>query len=192
MAGTTERCSYCSDSLGATVDHFLPITPHFEHTFDWRNLYWICDNCNRRKSAKMTFDPATGQPLVVRPDRECPWDFLYLDTETGVITPRVHAPMFEPDRRGHETLRALPVLGFEPVLEGRRREIRRLLGAGHRALETRGTDEARAVILAFKEEHHGVKSWIAHHEGSEESPWREIKAESPRLWRRLVTTSLLD
>ncbi|MGI9824388.1 HNH endonuclease [Agromyces sp. Marseille-Q5079] len=192
MSGATERCAYCSDSLGATVDHFLPISPHFEHTFDWRNLYWICDNCNRRKGARITFDPATGQPLAIRPDRECPWEYLYLDMETGVIAPRMRPPMFEPDERAAETLRVLPVLGFEPVIEGRRREIRRLREVGNSAVTTRGTDEVRALVLAFKEEHHGVKSWIAHHEGSDESPWRELKRQAPHLWRRLVITSVSD
>ncbi|GAA2964245.1 HNH endonuclease [Microbacterium schleiferi] len=79
MTGVGERCAYCSDSLGADVDHFAPISEREELTFAWANLYWICTNCNRRKSRRFRTNPVTGEPLVLRPDVDRPWDFLYLD-----------------------------------------------------------------------------------------------------------------
>ncbi|WP_396130962.1 HNH endonuclease [Agrococcus sp. BE272] len=190
MAGPRERCAYCSDSLGSAIDHLIPISPHFEHTFDWRNLYWICDNCNRRKGSKFVRDPETGDALVLRPDRDRPWTYLFLDTETGVITPRLHAPTYEPDERGLETLRVLPVLALEPVVEGRRRAIRALESAARRLLKQQGHHELRVLVQTFKDEHYGVKSWIVQYEGREANPWTDLRAQHPQHWKRLIGTSM--
>src|SRR5262245_7217245 len=56
MAGGRERCMFCSDSLGGDIEHFVPVALHYELTFTWDNLLWICTNCNRYKNQRFPVD----------------------------------------------------------------------------------------------------------------------------------------
>lgn len=189
MAGVGERCAYCSDSLGADIDHFAPIADRPEDTFAWGNLYWICNNCNRRKSQRFRVDPMTGEALVLRPDVDRPWDFLYLDTETGVIAPRLRGPQLLEDERARETLAVLKVLSMEAVVDARRRAFRNLSSRAHSYLTSQSRLHSRELVEAFREETRGVKAWVSRYEGQVEAPWRDLAADHPRTWRRLRSLS---
>ena len=52
MAGSRKRCFYCRDSRAGDVEHFRPINQYPTHTFDWRNLFLVCAECNRVKLAQ--------------------------------------------------------------------------------------------------------------------------------------------
>jgi 5-methylcytosine-specific restriction endonuclease McrA len=101
MAGPRGRCLYCSGSLGADVDHFAPVAHQFGMTFTWENMLWVCPVCNRKKGRRFPTGP-NGQPLIMNPAREDPWQHLVLDTSTGVLAPRF--VIDGPDPIGEATL----------------------------------------------------------------------------------------
>jgi uncharacterized protein (TIGR02646 family) len=187
MSGLTERCAYCSDSLGADVDHYVPLSRDPSVAFAWANMFWVCNNCNRRKADALSYDPVTGFPMLLRPDQDFVWDFLYLDTETGVLTERYDVETGGVNKRAEETLRVFKVLTFEPVIESRRATYRQLAHLCESYLEARTERHKTGLVRAFKEDFHGVSSWVTRSDGQSERIWRELKARDDRLWRRLAS-----
>src|SRR5437016_3340174 len=45
MAGRRERCMYCEDSRGTTIEHFWPKARYKERAFVWINLLLVCQGC---------------------------------------------------------------------------------------------------------------------------------------------------
>lgn len=189
MLGFRHRCAYCSDSAGSDVDHFQPITSNWSSTFEWQNIFYICGNCNRRKLHRWKTNPTTGKPLLIRPDKEQPWRFLYLDTQTGLISPRFQPETFNEDPRASFTLEVLPVLNFEATIQGRLREIRLLNDACTNFISRPNVAEWTKLLVAFTDEQMGIKAWFTRYEGVEEDLWSQIRAGHKSKWRRLVGIS---
>jgi uncharacterized protein (TIGR02646 family) len=184
MAGQRERCFYCSDSLGADVEHFVPITVDPHLTFSWNNLLWICTNCNRKKGDRSPFED--GMRVLVDPTRDDPWRHVTLASPTGILAPRFLTPT-EVDRRGERTLDVLDTLNREPLAEGRARAMRRLKEAVESVVGSKGLDmDSNAKLsTAIREDDYGISRWFAQWEGSQESPFYELQ-NLTRYWRRFV------
>lgn len=119
MAPGVQRCMYCGDSLGADIDHFDPLSRSPLRTFDWFNHVLACSVCNSHHKRNLFPLDEHGQPLLIDPTSEDPFDHLMLSLSVGeyrALTPK-----------GHETIR---VFGL------------------NRALLVRGRQQARRVVVA--------------------------------------------
>jgi hypothetical protein len=174
---------YCSDSLAGDVEHYKPISVDYTVAFSWENLLWVCATCNRKKSSR--FPVKDGEPLIINPASEDPWRFLFLDLSSGVLAPRFDED--SPSEKGAATLQAVDILNHEGVIESRARYIRRLKGFAKELLQC---DASNAVASKFISEilHNdfGVASYVVLWDGAFESPFSDVRAGFPRLWRRLI------
>lgn len=83
MAPGYQRCMYCGDSEGTSVDHFEPIARNPLRTFDWHNHLLACSYCNsNQKGSRFPVD-AAGMPLLIDPSVEDPFDHLALSLTMG-------------------------------------------------------------------------------------------------------------
>jgi 5-methylcytosine-specific restriction endonuclease McrA len=183
MAGTRNRCFYCSDSRAADVDHYVPIAVDYRRAFSWNNLLWVCPECNRRKSAR--FPMKDGQPQLIDPTRRDPWQHFTLATQTGWVAPRFHDNI--EDILGRETLAVLDTLNFEVVAEGRAEVIHRLRSAAEVAAVA--PDRAGSAPDLWREvryDERGVSAWFALWDGQREDPFDSIKRSRPVIWRHFV------
>lgn len=83
MAPGHQRCMYCGDSEGTSVDHFEPIMRNPLRTFDWLNHLLACSFCNsNQKGSRFPVDEQ-GLPLLVDPTVDDPFDHLVLSLSVG-------------------------------------------------------------------------------------------------------------
>ncbi len=88
MAPGHQRCMYCGDSEGTSVDHWEPISRNRLRTFDWLNHLLACSYCNSsQKGSRFPVD-ASGNPLLIDPSAEDPFDHLALSLSLGEYRPR--------------------------------------------------------------------------------------------------------
>lgn len=88
MAPGYQRCMYCGDSEGTSVDHFEPIARNPLRTFDWLNHLLACSFCNSsQKGSRFPVDE-TGRPLLVDPSLEDPFEHMALSLAVGEYRPR--------------------------------------------------------------------------------------------------------
>lgn len=111
MCPGLRRCMYCEDSSARDVEHMRPKALYPDLVFAWANFLYACSDCNGPKGAKFKVylsdgrivdvgrkpkavppaqlaveDPLLlGEPLLIDPRCEDPFDFLRLDLETGVF-----------------------------------------------------------------------------------------------------------
>jgi 5-methylcytosine-specific restriction endonuclease McrA len=183
MAGTRNRCLYCSDSRAADVDHYFPIAIDHSRAFAWPNLMWACPECNRRKAVK--FPTAEGQPLVINPTRDDPWSHLVLDVGTGVLAPRFLEEGLDPF--GDATLDVIVALNYEAVVEGRARAIRRLTAAAQLVLADGDSPDTRGTLAEqVREDEFGVAPWFAFWEGAGDEPFAILRTTHQQLWKRYL------
>ncbi|WP_449061386.1 hypothetical protein [Planomonospora algeriensis] len=129
MASGVERCMYCGDSLGTAIDHFEPIKLAPLRAFDWLNHFLACEYCNSNaKRADYPRDPHTGDPLLIDPSVEDPYDHLRLILRTGryrAKTPKGEATVrtFRLDRWQLERARTDAFGRCEDMLRGYERLI---------------------------------------------------------------------
>lgn len=184
MAGTRQRCAYCSDSHASDIDHFVPISLDHSRAFQWSNLLWVCTRCNRAKGPRFQRD-AAGGPLLIDPCMVDPWSKLTLDTASGFISPRFYNGDF--DHVGEYTLKILETINYEAVAEGRLRSVRRLYGIFDRAFESNCSDSSRAELAQHvREDDMGISQWFAFWDGQGEPPAVRLRLNYPQFWRRYV------
>ena len=188
MVGRRGRCMYCEDSRGTDIDHFWPLVLFKERTFVWENLLWSCSDCNRHKATRFRVGP-WGGPMLLDPTADDPWDFLYYNPHTGGITARYRGDMEDP--RGKETLEAIPALGNEAVMDGRRRTSRNLVRAVRAFLDQAAIDRPTArldLADAIRDnDAYGLVIWYFRRDGREEAPFRELRLSHPDVWEEIVT-----
>jgi len=187
-AGKRGRCFYCSDSLGADIDHFVPISVTVNKTFDWRNFVWVCPVCNRLKGDRFPLD-AAGFALLINPTIEDPWEYLILDIDTGVLAPRYNQGMF--DVKAEATLKVIPSITYEAAEEGRSRSVRRIREAVKRIPDSSQPldEELRELFRAVREDDYGVASWFALWEGRNEADMVDLRRRNPQAWNRFVAAA---
>ncbi|MGK2876712.1 MAG: HNH endonuclease [Nocardioides sp.] len=118
------RCSYCSDSYAADVEHFWPKENFPSRAFQFENLCLICAPCNRKKDARFPLTP-DGHPLLIDPLFDDPWDSLFFTHQTGWISARMLSvvdgqPQYA--EKGSVTLELLgDLINAQPVTSARAR-----------------------------------------------------------------------
>jgi uncharacterized protein (TIGR02646 family) len=99
MAPGYQRCMYCGDSQGTSVDHFEPVSLNPLRTFDWLNHLLACSFCNSdQKGARYPIDEE-GNALLIDPTVDDPFDHLVLSLSGGEYRART--------RKGTETIAVL-------------------------------------------------------------------------------------
>jgi uncharacterized protein (TIGR02646 family) len=140
MAPGHQRCMYCGDSEGTSVDHFEPITRNPIRTFDWLNHLLACSFCNSsQKGSRFPVDE-TGQALLIDPTIDDPFDHLVLSLSVGEYRPRT--------RKGTETI---SVLGLNrAVLVAGRQHARAVIGQSLRQWFAGDRDERIRQIRTIR------------------------------------------
>ncbi|PVD11675.1 HNH endonuclease [Streptomyces sp. CS207] len=88
MAPGVHRCMYCGDSLGTDIDHFEPLSRNPHRAFEWINHLLACSYCNSNKKRDQYPCDSSGDPLLIDPTREDPYDHIRLVFTTGKYIPR--------------------------------------------------------------------------------------------------------
>jgi hypothetical protein len=78
---------YCGDNQGTDIDHFEPVSRNPLRTFDWLNHLLACALCNSHKKRDQFPLDADGQPLLIDPTAEDPFDHLSLTLSFGRYVP---------------------------------------------------------------------------------------------------------
>jgi uncharacterized protein (TIGR02646 family) len=99
MAPGYQRCMYCGDSQGTSVDHFEPISRNPVRTFDWLNHLLACSFCNSNQKGSRYPVDADGNALLIDPTVDDPFDHLVLSLSAGEYRART--------RKGDETIAVL-------------------------------------------------------------------------------------
>lgn len=184
MAGHSERCMYCLDSHGTDVEHFWPKSPYPERMFDWNNLLLGCTECGRRKGDR--FPLKDGEPLLVDPSAENPWDYLDFDCDTGNLMPRFDAAIGIPSCKGAETVRLLQLDSRESLSFVYKRSFMRLSALVVSALNdvssATGCDAANVLDSLQAADDHGLLAWCFSERGANNSPFDQLRRDLPALW----------
>jgi uncharacterized protein (TIGR02646 family) len=191
--GPRERCMYCEDSRGTDIEHFRPQTLYREHVFRWLNFLWICTACNRSKGNRFPCDSA-GEPLLIDPTLEEPWDFLFFDQDTGEITARWDPATGEESPKGQSLLDVVSTLRHQAVTEGRRRTAARLRRAIRSFLVQSQTkqdiadDSIRDLVECVEDaSDYGIAAWFFLRDGQDEEPFRTLRERFPEIWAEVIT-----
>lgn len=87
MAPGVQRCMYCGDSQGSSIDHFEPLSLAPLKAFAWMNHLLACTHCNSNHKRDRYPVDAEGHCLLVDPTREDPARHLRLVLRTGQYQP---------------------------------------------------------------------------------------------------------
>ncbi|MEU3650739.1 HNH endonuclease [Lentzea sp. NPDC034063] len=87
MAAGFGTCMYCGESRGTDIDHFEPIARNPLRTFDWLNHLLACSTCNSHQKRDQFPVDDVGDPLLIDPTAEDPFDHLLLTLSIGVYSP---------------------------------------------------------------------------------------------------------
>ena len=190
MAGKRERCMYCQDSRGVDIDHLWPKARYPERTFLWENLILLCSGCNRKKGALFELD-TRGSALLIDPTQEDPWDHLFYDSRTGIVTARF-LPTGQPDPRGDYTAeRSKLPLNIQAVTEGRSKIQRNLERCVKRFFESvgatvdQGALERELLSCVEDNDEFGLGAWFVLRDGRDEPQFVKIRELFPNTWATL-------
>ena len=193
MSGVRNRCMYCDDSRGTQIDHYWPKVRFPDRSFDWSNMLWLCGGCNLTKGDRFDLD-AHGNPLLLNPTSDDPWEYLFFEPATGIITARYCPHTGSPNPRAAYTTdpEVLP-LNIESVTEGRRRTCRSLRRAVERFLQAAGSpamdhaETERSLISEIKDhDDYGLTSWYFLKDGRESPPFSQFRNQFANVWQRVV------
>lgn len=187
VTGPRERCMYCEDSRGTDIEHFRPKRLYRDLVFRWPNWLWACTGCNRAKTNRFPLG-ATGQPLLIDPTAEDPWDHLFYDSATGEIAARWRDG--DEDEQGTCTLNVLAPLRNQAVCEGRARTRRGLARAVQLFLHhpddvAHGPALAELLHAVVDHDDYGLAEWFFLRDGTDEEPFCRLRQERPLAWARV-------
>lgn len=181
MAGPGERCMYCVDSHGSDIDHFWPKTPYPQHMFRWPNLLLCCTECGRFKGTKFPRQD-NGQPLLIDPSTENPWDHLDFDPISGRLTARYRLDLGDYSPMGVQTVQVLRL--DREHLEGQYRKTYRRLCRVLEDFEEKPDGAGQDLAEALKRaDDHGLLGWWIGGSGAEDPPLARFRKHGPDLWR---------
>ena len=192
MTGVRCRCMYCEDSRGTTIEHFRPKSTYPEKSFVWLNMLLLCQGCQSHKGDRFTLD-TNGGALLIDPTTEDPWDFLFFDSRTGIITGRFPPTGNQPHPKGeHTTLPSTLPLNIEAVTEGRLRTTRNLRRAVRSFLEcspeNQSTAGAKHAPLEAVQDNdcYGLIAWFFLRDGRIEPPFCVLESNHVTIWQVIV------
>lgn len=180
MMGPRERCMYCVDSHGCDIEHFRPKARFPRHTFQWRNLLLCCTECGRFKGEQ--FPTADGQPLLIDPSAEDPWQYLDFDPDTGDLTARFDVLTDDWSPKGSKTVEVLRLDRREALEIVYKATFRRLCRIVQAAL---GADGTTAVVLLAElreADDHGLLPWCFSTTGQTIAPFSALRQQHPEVW----------
>jgi len=191
MSGRRERCMYCDDSRGTTIEHFWPKSVYRSKCFRWDNMLLLCQGCQSHKGNRFDLD-SSGHPLLINPTVEDPWEFLFFEDTTGILTGRYDLKLQSPDPKGtHTTHRMILPLNIEAVTEGRLRTKRNLQRAIRTFIQNveQGSSLAQAqhelVETIRDNDDYGLSVWFFLRDGQNNLPFKRLKAEWPDTWKEV-------
>ncbi len=185
MAGERERCMYCGDSHGTDVEHFWPKTPFPGRMFRWPNMLLCCTECGRFKGNLFPLD-ANGQPLLVDPSEDNPWDFLDFNPDTCTFVARFDLVANVPSLRGAKTVELLQLDRREALEAGYRKTHRRILALAQWALQQATVDAEEFARELGEADDHGLLGWYFSGTGQHLSPFRDLRDRHPQAWAACV------
>lgn len=151
LAAPRGRCMYCGGSEGVQVEHYRPQAFFPQRALSWRNLLFVCGECNRRKLNH--FPPVTeAGARLINPVDDNVWDYFTLD-EFGILTPIWRVDLDGLDPRAVSTLEHI-CLNREGVQEVRLDRIRDLSCQVEKELNLFTKGEITRVDLEAK-----VRDW---------------------------------
>lgn len=184
MMDQRERCMYCLDSHGADIEHFWPKTSYPERMFLWPNLLLCCTECGRFKGN--LFPLENGQPLLIDPTTEDPWDHLDFDPDTGNIVAKFNLQTDNWSPKGLKTVEVFRLDRREALSAGYTKTFRRLSTAIMGCLQT-GAPEVNDLIASLKEaDDHGLLGWCFYGAGQDILPFSDFRAQYPGAWTACV------
>lgn len=186
MMGDRERCMYCLDSHGSDVEHFWPKTPYPERLFVWLNLLLCCAECGRFKGSRLPLD-AYGNPLLIDPTAEDPWDHLDFDPDTGNLTARYDPATASFSVKGGQTVELLHLDEREALAAGHRRSWLRLKMAVEEHLSGRIGCDTLINRLAHDDDY-GLLGWCFGGVGATIAPLRDLSDRDPECWQRCLAS----
>jgi uncharacterized protein (TIGR02646 family) len=192
MVGERARCMFCHDSRGTTIEHFWPKSVYDTKVFLWYNLLLMCQGCQNSKGDRFELDPH-GNPLLIDPTAEDPWDYLFFDSLTGNITARFDRITGAQHPKGIYTTdeKVIP-LNIESVTLGRQRTKRNLRRAVSSFLANAedGADILDAQVElqeAVKDnDDYGLAVWFFLKDGQDEAPFSLMRNKYNDIWNLIV------
>jgi len=178
MAGPRERCMYCVDSEGNDIEHFWPKSRYRDRMFLWENLLLCCTHCGRLKLDK--FPLMNGEPLLIDPTNEEPWQYLDFDPMTGNIVARFNPGSGGEFPKGRETVRVLHLDRREGVANGYKKTFRRLKGFVEELLQREFSNDD--VERLREADDHGLLGWCFGEIGQKVQPFSRFRTTRPREW----------
>jgi uncharacterized protein (TIGR02646 family) len=180
---------WCVDSHGSDIEHFWPKVAYPHRAFEWPNLLLCCTECGRLKGDRFPRLP-NGQPELVDPSAEDPWDHLDFDPDTGNLTARYDLASASPSPRGVSTVKLLQLDRREAMTEGYRRTFRRLANCLRDAMATGGAIEtARLVSELLRLDDHGLLGWCFGPIGGTFHPFVDLRLRNPDAWAACVAAA---
>lgn len=180
MAGPRERCMYCGDSHGTDIEHYWPKAPYPLRMFRWTNMLLGCTDCGRIKGSK--FPLVAGQPALVKPTIDDPWQFLDFDPETGNLVPRFHAETGGTTPKGEKTVEVLQLDRREALARGYQKSFRRICSKIQEMLPQVAPSSAALVHELTEADDHGLLGWCFRGAGVNANPLAELRQCHPAVW----------
>ena len=183
MMGVRERCMYCVDSHGSDIEHFRPKSRYREFSFQWPNMLLCCTECGRFKGDQ--FPMANGQPMLIDPTVEDPWQHLDFDPDTGNLTARFDLQAGDWSARGVKTVEVLRLDRREAMAAGYARTFRYLGSIVQRFLApgVEGAMTATGLLAELREaDEHGLLSWCLRGAGQSIQPFDTLRTQCPQIW----------
>lgn len=188
MAGARERCMYCVDSHGSDIEHFWPKNAYPTRAFVWSNMLLCCTECGRFKGDRFPL-LRTGQPSLVDPSAEDPWDHLDFDPDTGNLTARYDVASGTPSAKGECTVQLLQLDRREAMTEGYRRTFLRLAACVRQALSADEIDAENLTSALLQADDHGLMAWCFGPVSAWLQPFEELRREAPNVWEACRTAA---
>lgn len=166
--GHRRRCCFCSDSMGADIEHFWPKEKYPAKAFEYVNLLLACSVCNRKKTDTFPVDPYSN-PQLINPATDDPWDHVFFTPLTGLISPKmVHDDKGQviDDMKGAKTLELLgDIINGDPAASARRRNWPHLVERLAKYCDGFYDDIASWADLFGDIDDYGLSEWLIGREG---------------------------
>jgi uncharacterized protein (TIGR02646 family) len=191
MAGDTERCMYCSNYEGSDIEHFRPKSRYPDFLFVWDNYLLCCPPCGRAKGNQF---PTTneGEPLLLNPTVDTPWDHLDFDPLTGNIVARWDATTSAENPKGKETVQVLGLSRREGLGNSLRRSFLRVEAVLKQASGEVQVDFAKLETNLRSADDCGLLEWFFRTPRMALPLLEEFYSKHPTLWERCVDAFSVD
>lgn len=191
MTGDHERCMYCVDSHATDIEHFWPKSPYPGRMFCWSNLLLCCTECGRFKGDRFPLGLA-GEPLLVDPTVDSPWDHLDLDPETGAITAAYSIESGSWSERGERTVELLQLDRREALQRSYLRTLRRLTEALDQVLDSGTPKSADLVEFLRDRDDHRLLGWLLSPRGACLPAVARLRDHWPSVFEAIVARVAQD